>query len=72
MVLSIIAYSLSASAAKGSNTLCQMPFWAQRLNRRWLFFPSPKRSGRDAMGRAVRAWHHRRCKQTHGGAPCRR
>ena len=52
MVLSIIAYSLSASAAKGSNTLCQMPFWAQRLNRRWLFFPSPKRSGRDAMGRA--------------------
>ena len=40
-------------------------FWPS-ANRRWLFFPSPKRSGRDAMGRAVRAWHHRRCKQTTG------
>jgi hypothetical protein len=39
MMLSIMAYSLSASPAKCSNTLCQMPFLAQRLNRRWLFFP---------------------------------
>jgi hypothetical protein len=33
MVLSIIAYSLSASAAKCSNTLCHIPFLAQRLKR---------------------------------------
>jgi hypothetical protein len=24
------------------------------------------------MGRAARAWHHRRCKQTDEGAPCLR
>jgi hypothetical protein len=46
MELSIIAYSLSAPAAKGSNTLCHIQFLAQRLKRRWRFFQSPKRSGR--------------------------
>src|ERR1700746_4026685 len=40
MVLSIIAYSLSGSAAKCSKRRCHTPFWAQRLNRLWVFFQS--------------------------------
>ena len=31
----------------------------------------PRRPLRDAMGRATREWHHRRCSATDGGAPCR-
>jgi hypothetical protein len=50
MVLSIIAYSLSVSAAKCSNTRCQILFLAQRLNRRCVFFQSPKRSGKSRHG----------------------
>jgi len=46
-VLSIIAHSLAASAARGSTPRCRTPFLAQRLNRRWVFFQPPKRSGRS-------------------------
>ena len=36
MVLSILAYSLSASAAKASNTRFHTPFLDQRENRVWI------------------------------------
>ena len=39
MVLSIIAYSLSASLAKAFNNLSQTPRLAQRLNSRMNRFP---------------------------------
>src|SRR3984885_451722 len=54
MVLSIIAYSLSASAARCRNTRSHTPLLAQRLNRRWTFVPSPNRSGRSRHGIPVR------------------
>ena len=50
MVLSIIAHSLSASAARCCNTRCHSPFLARRLNRRCVFFQLPKRSGRSRQG----------------------
>jgi hypothetical protein len=50
IVLSIIAYSLSASAARCSKIFCQTPVLLQRLNRRWVFFQSPNRSGRSRQG----------------------
>jgi hypothetical protein len=40
--------------ARGWNTLCQTPLLAQRLNRRWVFFQPPKRSGRSRRGIPVR------------------
>jgi hypothetical protein len=54
MVLSIIAYSLSGSAAKSSKRRCHTPFLAQRLNRLCVFFQSPNRSGRSRQGIPVR------------------
>ena len=54
MVLSIIAYSLSASVARCSKRRCHTPFLAQRLNRLWVFFQSPNRSGRSRQGIPVR------------------
>src|SRR5215469_6287756 len=50
MVLSIIAYSLLPSAARCSKTRSHTPALAQRLNRRCVFFQSPKRSGRSRHG----------------------
>src|SRR6516225_1235276 len=49
MVLSIIAYWLLPSAARCSKTCSHTPVLAQRLNRRCVFFQSPKRSGRSPM-----------------------
>ena len=54
MVLSIIAYSLSASVARCSKRRCHTPFLAHRLNRLWVFFQSPNRSGRSRQGIPVR------------------
>jgi hypothetical protein len=54
MVLSIIAYSLSASAAKVSNTFCHTPLLAQRENRVWILIGSPKRSGKSRQGMPAR------------------
>src|SRR6476646_2199154 len=54
MVLSIIAYSLSASAARCWNIRSQTPLLAQRLNRVWIFVPSPNRSGRSRHDIPVR------------------
>ena len=45
MVLSIIAYSLSASAASMSNTFFQTPVCAQRDHRVCTLIGSPNRSG---------------------------
>src|SRR5215472_1126992 len=50
MVLSIIAYLLLPSAARCSKTRSHTPALAQRLNRRCVFFQSPKRSGRSRHG----------------------
>src|SRR5262249_13634050 len=50
MVLSIIAYSLSGSAARDSKRRCHTPLLAQRLNRLWVFFQSPNRCGRSRHG----------------------
>src|SRR6516162_10177901 len=50
MVLSIIAYSLSASAASISKIFFQTPLLAQRENRVWILIGSPKRSGRSRQG----------------------
>src|SRR5438477_13058564 len=52
MVLSSIAYSLSASAAKYWKIFSQIPDLAQWLKRRCTFFQSPKRSGRSRQGMA--------------------
>src|SRR5436305_15326528 len=54
IVLSIMAYSLSASAAKISNTLCHTPLFAQRENRVCILIGSPKRSGKSRHGRPAR------------------
>jgi|SRR5947208_11496933 len=56
-VLSIIAYSLSGSAAKCSNICSQTPVLAQRLKRRCVLFQSPKRSGRSRQGAPQRYRH---------------
>ena len=50
LVLSILAYSLSASPAKYWNTLAHTPLTAQRLNRVWTAFQGPKRSGQSRQG----------------------
>jgi hypothetical protein len=50
MVLSIIAYSLLPSAARCRKTRSDTPALAQRLNRRCVFFRSPKRSARSRDG----------------------
>jgi hypothetical protein len=50
IVLSIIAYSLSGSAAKCLNIRFQTPALAKRLKRRCVLFQSPKRSGRSRQG----------------------
>jgi hypothetical protein len=49
-VLSIIAYSLSASPARCSKTRFQTPPLAQRPKRVWTFFQAPNRSGRSRQG----------------------
>lgn len=58
IVLSIIAYSLSGSAAKCLNIRSQTPVLAQRLKRRWVLFQSPKRSGRSRQGAPLRYLHN--------------
>src|SRR6266446_10218271 len=50
IVLSIMAYSLSASAAKISKTFFHTPLLAQRENRVCILIGSPKRSGRSRHG----------------------
>ena len=50
MVASIIAYSLSGSSAKVLKRLSQTPLAAQREKRLWMFFQSPKRSGKSRHG----------------------
>jgi hypothetical protein len=50
MVASIIAYSLSGSSAKVLKRLSQTPLAAQREKRLWVFFQSPKRSGKSRHG----------------------
>src|SRR6266852_2189935 len=54
IVLSIMAYSLSASAVKISKTFFHTPVSAQRENRVWIFIGSPKRSGRSRQGMPAR------------------
>src|SRR3954453_5423723 len=53
-VLSIIAYSLSASPAKCRKILSQTPVLAQRQKRLWTFFQAPNRSGRSRQGMPAR------------------
>src|SRR3954471_19504733 len=53
-VLSIIAYSLSASTAKCRKILSQTPVLAQRQKRVWTFFQAPNRSGRSRQGMPAR------------------
>jgi hypothetical protein len=50
MVASIIAYSLSGSAANALKRFSQTPLAAQREKRLWVFFQPPKRSGRSRHG----------------------
>src|SRR3974390_1426778 len=50
IVLSIMAYSLSESAARTSNIFFQTPVLAQRENRVWILIGSPNRSGRSRQG----------------------
>src|SRR5919107_4436508 len=54
IVLSIMAYSLSASPAKCWKSLAHMPRLAQRLKRVCTLFQSPKRSGRSRQGMPAR------------------
>ena len=54
IVLSIIAYSLSASAERSRKTLPHTPRSAQRLKWRLMFFQYPKRSGRSRQGMSAR------------------
>src|SRR5712671_1210310 len=64
MVASIIAYSLSGSSAKVLKRLSQTPLAAQREKRLWMFFQSPKRSGRSRHGAPERNFpDHRLDKQ---------
>src|SRR3954462_14037611 len=53
-VLSIIAYSLSASPAKCRKTRSHTPVLAQRQKRVWTFFQAPNRSGRSRQGMPAR------------------
>src|SRR3954454_2048284 len=53
-VLSIIAYSSSASPAKCRKILSQTPVLAQRPKRVWTFFQAPNRSGRSRQGMPAR------------------
>jgi hypothetical protein len=53
-VLSIIAYSLSASPARRRKTLSQTPRLAQRPKRVWTFFQAPNRSGGSRQGMPAR------------------
>src|SRR4051794_28064393 len=54
IVLSIMAYSLSASPAKCLKTRSHMPVLAQRQKRVWTFFQAPNRSGRSRQGMPAR------------------
>src|SRR5246127_4135586 len=54
MVLSIMAYSLSASAAKISKIFFHTPLLAQRENRVWILLGSPNRSGKSRQGMPAR------------------
>jgi len=54
MVLSSIAYSLSASALSCSNSRTQTPLAAQRLNLVCTAFHAPNRSGRSRQGMPAR------------------
>src|SRR3954462_4248741 len=56
-VLSIIAYSSSASPARRSKTRFQTPPLAQRQKRVWTFFQVPNRSGRARQGMPAR-WRY--------------
>ena len=54
MVLSIMAYSWSASPARCRKTRSQTPALAQRPKRVWTFFKAPNRSGRSRQGMRAR------------------
>jgi hypothetical protein len=69
MMLSIMAYSLSASSARCSKISFQTPLLAQRLKRRCTFFQSPKRSGRPGDAGAI-AEEHRLDEQAVVGRSC--
>src|SRR6266404_1674262 len=76
MVASIMAYSLSGSSAKVLKRLSQTPLAAQREKRLWMFFQSPKRSGKSRHGAPERNFKSPP-RQTGGcqarcyGQPCR-
>src|SRR3954467_2910906 len=53
-VLSIIAYSLSASPARCRKILSHTPAFAQRQKRAWTFFQSPTRACRSRQGMPAR------------------
>jgi hypothetical protein len=54
IVLSIMAYSSSASLAKCRKTRSYTPALAQRPKRVWTFFQGPNRSGRSRQGMPAR------------------
>src|SRR3984885_14444410 len=54
IVMSIIAYSLSASTANRARMEVQTPRLAQRLCRRCVLFQSPRHSGRSRHGMPIR------------------
>src|SRR4051794_14993484 len=54
IVLSIMAYSLSASPAECRKTRSHTPVLAQRQKRVWTFFQAPNRSGRSRQGMPAR------------------
>jgi hypothetical protein len=54
IVLSIIAYSVSASPARRAKTRAQTPVLTQRPKRVCTFFQPPKRSGRSRQGMPAR------------------
>jgi hypothetical protein len=76
MVASIIAHSLSGSSAKVLKRLSQTPFAAQREKRLWVFFQSPKRSGKSRHGAPERNFQitastNRRLQARCCAQPCR-
>jgi len=68
MMESIMAYSLSASCARCSKTLCQTPLSDHLLWRRAIVFQSPKRSGKSRHGVSLRGNGKSRPQRT-GGYP---
>ncbi len=51
---SILAYALSASAARGRNTCSHTPLLLQRMGRVWITRKSPNRGGKSRQGISAR------------------